>query len=69
MTVAAILGLTLIGFWVLFLVTIQGDSEHPIMYLPLPLGLMAMLMFGGHLLRRHAIFQPQLEGRQPSIHG
>lgn len=31
--------------WGLFLMTIQGDFEHPVMYLPLPLGLLAMLIW------------------------
>ena len=31
--------LLLIGFWVLFAATVAGNYEHPIMYLPLPIGL------------------------------
>ncbi len=29
----------LVGFWALFAATVVGDYEHPIMYLPLPIGL------------------------------
>jgi len=31
--------LLLVGFWLLFAITVAGDYEHPIMYLPLPIGL------------------------------
>ncbi|HEX6386222.1 MAG TPA: glycosyltransferase family 87 protein [Anaerolineae bacterium] len=31
------------GTWTLFLTTIQGDLEHPVMYLPLPLALLVIL--------------------------
>jgi hypothetical protein len=31
--------LLLVGFWVLFAATVVGNYEHPIMYLPLPMGL------------------------------
>ncbi len=31
--------LLLVGFWGLFAATVVGDYEHPIMYLPLPIGL------------------------------
>ena len=33
------------ALWVLFLLTVQGDYEHPIMYLPLPLGLLGALLW------------------------
>jgi len=33
----------LLGPWVLFLLTVQGDAEQPIMFLPLPLVTLAML--------------------------
>jgi hypothetical protein len=39
MLIALIELLLLIGFWVLFAATVVGDYEHPIMYLPLPVGL------------------------------
>ena len=32
-----------VGMWALFLATIMGDLEHPVMYLPLPLALLAIL--------------------------
>jgi hypothetical protein len=31
--------LLLVGFWILFAATVVGNYEHPIMYLPLPIGL------------------------------
>ena len=31
--------LLLVGFWILFAATVTGNYEHPIMYLPLPIGL------------------------------
>jgi hypothetical protein len=40
---------SVIGTWALFLATIQGDLEHPINYLPFPLGLLIWLI----LERRH----------------
>jgi hypothetical protein len=39
MLIALIELLLLVGFWILFAVTVAGDYEHPIMYLPLPIGL------------------------------
>lgn len=33
------------SMWTLFLATIEGDFEHPVMYLPLPLGLLLMLVW------------------------
>jgi len=39
MLIALIELLLLVGFWALFAVTVVGDYEHPIMYLPLPIGL------------------------------
>jgi hypothetical protein len=39
-----------VGLWVLFLLTVQGRFEHPIMYLPLPLGLfIAFIWAKAHL--------------------
>lgn len=32
---------SIVGLWALFFATVQGDFEHPVMYLPLPLGLLA----------------------------
>jgi hypothetical protein len=39
MLIALIELLLLVGFWVLFATTVTGNYEHPIMYLPLPIGL------------------------------
>lgn len=39
MLIALIELLLLVGFWVLFATTVVGNYEHPIMYLPLPIGL------------------------------
>jgi hypothetical protein len=52
--VAALLLSMLVGFWWLFLATISGDTEAPINYLPLPVVLMIMLVWGGDWLRRDA---------------
>lgn len=41
-----------IGTWVLFLATIQGDLEHPINYLPLPLGFLIWLIWEGRRFNR-----------------
>lgn len=38
--VAGLLLALLVGTWALFLSTIQGDFEHPVTYLPLPIGLL-----------------------------
>ena len=43
--VAAILLMSLVGTWVLFLNTIQGDFENPVTYLPLPIGLLLGLVW------------------------
>jgi hypothetical protein len=43
--VAGILLFSLVGTWVLFLNTIQGDFEHPVTYLPLPIGLLLGLFW------------------------
>ncbi len=34
---AALAGIILVAIWILFLQTIQGDYEHPVLFLPLPL--------------------------------
>ena len=36
----------LIGLWALFLTTVEGRFEHPVVYLPLPLGLLAVFVLG-----------------------
>lgn len=40
----------LIGLWVLFLTTLVGKFEHPVVYLPLPFGLLAVFALGGRWL-------------------
>lgn len=42
---AGLLLALLVGTWVLFLSTIQGDFEHPVTYLPLPIGLLLGLVW------------------------
>ena len=37
---------SLVAMWILFLSTIQGDFEHPIMYLPLPITLLILFIWG-----------------------
>jgi hypothetical protein len=48
--VVVIQALLLLGIWALFLATLVGKQEHPIVYLPLPLGILAVLAFGRHWL-------------------
>lgn len=56
---AVFFGASAIGMWWLFLATIQGDLEHPVMYLPLPLGLLLLLTWGrAALIQPPAIAQP-----------
>lgn len=43
--VALFYGFSIVSSWALFLVTIQGDIEHPIMYLPWPFGLLILLLW------------------------
>jgi hypothetical protein len=43
--VAGILLVMLVGTWALFLATIEGDFEHPVTYLPLPIGLLLGLVW------------------------
>jgi hypothetical protein len=40
--------------WALFLATIDGDFEHPVMYLPLPIGLLVTLVWAKMALRSPA---------------
>lgn len=48
----------LVGLWVLFLITVVGKFEHPVVYLPLPFGLLAVFA----LARRWLVGQcPTLE--------
>jgi hypothetical protein len=52
MLIALIELLLLVGFWLLFAVTVAGDYEHPIMYLPLPIGLWLIFVSAkSHLTR------------------
>jgi hypothetical protein len=46
--VALFYGVSIISMWALFITTIQGDIEHPIMYLPWPFGLLLVLVWGQH---------------------
>jgi hypothetical protein len=41
-----------IGLWALFLVTVEGRFEHPVMYLPLPIGLLLTFVCGRTALRK-----------------
>jgi len=43
---------SIVGLWALFLATVQGDYESPIMYLPLPLGLLFGLLWVKSVLPR-----------------
>jgi len=43
-----------IGTWVLFLATIDGNAENPIMFLPLPIGLFIMLLWGRNILQHES---------------
>lgn len=42
----------LVGLWALFLTTLVGKFEHPVVYLPLPFGLLAVFALGGRWLAR-----------------
>jgi hypothetical protein len=50
--VALFFVLSTIAMWALFLNTISGDFEHPIMYLPLPFGLLIMLIWARKVIGR-----------------
>ncbi|MGD8904833.1 MAG: glycosyltransferase family 87 protein [Anaerolineae bacterium] len=50
--------LSMVGLWALFLTTVQGDYENPIMYLPLP----SVLLLG--ILWAKAASNPASAGRQ-----
>jgi hypothetical protein len=43
--VALFYGFSLVSSWALFLVTIQGEAEHPVMYLPWPFALLILLLW------------------------
>ncbi len=44
--------LSIIGLWALFLGTVEGKFEHPIMYLPLPVGLFIAFIWAREALQR-----------------
>jgi hypothetical protein len=50
--VALFYGASLAGFWLLFLTTIAGNFENPIMYLPLSIGLLTALLVGRKWVQR-----------------
>ncbi len=50
--VALILLGSIMGMWVLFLASVQGDTEHPIMYLPLPFLLLPIMMWANYQANR-----------------
>jgi hypothetical protein len=50
--------LSTISMWVLFLATIQGDFEHPVMYLPLPIGLLVMLIWAWKVVPARTVPHP-----------
>jgi hypothetical protein len=50
--VAAFFLFSTVGAWLLFLVTIEGNQEHPVNYLPLPILLLAMLI-GRRIYQRY----------------
>lgn len=43
----------LVGLWVLFLTTLVNKYEHPIVYLPLPIGLFLIFVFGKQWLTNY----------------
>ncbi|MFB0534012.1 MAG: glycosyltransferase family 87 protein [Anaerolineae bacterium] len=55
MLVSLIELLLLVGFWVLFATTVAGNYEHPIMYLPLPIGLWLIFVAAQPHLTRLAV--------------
>jgi hypothetical protein len=45
MLVVLFYGLSTAMMWLLFLATVEGDFEHPVMYLPLPFALLILLIW------------------------
>ncbi len=43
---------SIVGMWALFLASVQGDTEHPIMYLPLPFLLLPTMMWANYQANR-----------------
>ncbi len=56
--VLAIQGVLLIGLWVLFLTTVQARFEHPALYLPLPFGMLFLLLATRRLWLAYAALAP-----------
>ncbi len=52
------LAVLLVGLWVLFLTTVQAKFEHPAMYLPLPFGMLIVLLLSRDLWRRAGALTP-----------
>jgi len=48
----------LVGLWGLFLTTVQAKFEHPAMYLPLPFGMLIVLLLSRDLWRRAGALTP-----------
>jgi hypothetical protein len=48
----------LIGLWVLFLLTVEARFEHPAMYLPLPFGMLILLLLSRRMWTQHAPLTP-----------
>lgn len=48
----------IIGLWALFLLTVQGKFEHPAMYLPLPFGMLLLLLISRRLWLDQAPLMP-----------
>ena len=53
--VALFYAVSFVGLWALFFVTVDGQFEHPIIYLPLPFGLTALLLLGRSALEEAAV--------------
>ncbi|MBN1135658.1 MAG: DUF2029 domain-containing protein [Anaerolineae bacterium] len=49
---AAFYLLTAVGLWTLFLATVENRFEHPIVYLPLPIGLLIAFIWGRKALQK-----------------
>lgn len=50
---------SIVAMWALFLSSIQGDTEHPVMYLPMPFLLLTVLLVGRKRLQETASPTPQ----------
>ena len=50
--VALIMLGSIVGMWALFLASVQGDTEHPIMYLPLPFLLLPIMVWANYQVDR-----------------